>query len=100
IRARNVTGVQTCALPISDLRRVPSAVDRWRAHTTYTDPGPHAHLLRTLDPATETVSAVARNLIAHYRGEAAALPESTREDVNLRDRKSVVQGKRLESGGR
>ena len=69
---------------MTDLRRVPSAVDRWRAHTTYTDPGPHAHLLRTLDPATETVSAVARNLIAHYRGEAAALPESTREDVNLR----------------
>lgn len=68
----------TAIRPLSD------AVERYTRHSRYTDPGQHADLLRQVDPRTEAVGAVARNLIAHYRGEAAALPARTREDVNLR----------------
>ncbi len=69
---------------MTDLRTPSSAVDRWRRHSAYTDPGEHADLVRALDPDPEAVSAVARNLIAHYRGEADALPASTRSDIHLR----------------
>ena len=63
---------------------LPDAVAAYARHSRYSDPGDHAGLLRRVDPSTAAVSAVARNLIAHYRGEAAALPAHTREDVNLR----------------
>ena len=69
---------------MTDLREPTSAVDRWTRHSAYSDPGEHAPLLRALDPAPAAISAVARNLIAHYRGEAAALPASTRADIHLR----------------
>ncbi|WP_147917556.1 transglutaminase-like domain-containing protein [Ruania zhangjianzhongii] len=69
---------------MTDLPALPDAVARYTRHSTYTDPGEHAALLRAVTPSTEGVSAVARNLIAHYRGEAAVLPAATREDVNLR----------------
>ena len=63
---------------------LPDAVAPYARHSRYSDPGEHADLLRQVDPSTEAVSAVARNLIAHYRGEAAVLPAHTRKDVNLR----------------
>lgn len=66
------------------LRPRPDAVERDARHSRYSDPGQYADLLRQVDPDTEALSAVARNLIAHYRGEAAALPAHTRGDVNLR----------------
>lgn len=69
---------------MTDLKTASSAVERYTRHSPYSDPSEHAHLLRDLDPNTEALSAVARNLIAHYRGEAAVLPSATREDVNLR----------------
>lgn len=69
---------------MTDLPTTPDAVRRYARHSRYTDPGEHADLLRQVDPSTAGVCAVARNLIAHYRGEAAALPAATREDVNLR----------------
>ncbi|WP_022916398.1 transglutaminase-like domain-containing protein [Ruania albidiflava] len=66
------------------LRDLPSAVDRWTRHSAYSDPGPYGDLLRAVDPTTEAVSATARNLIAHYRGEAHLVPASTRADIHLR----------------
>lgn len=69
---------------MTDLRTPPDAVERYARHSRYSNPGAHAGLLQEVDPSTAAVSAVARNLIAHYRGEAQALPAHTREDVNLR----------------
>ena len=69
---------------MTELSTASDAVDRYARHTRYTDPGTHARALQEVDPGTEAVSAVARNLIAHYRGEADALPPHTREEVNLR----------------
>lgn len=69
---------------MTDLRTPSSAVEGYRRHSTYSDPGAHAHLLRDLDPSTEALAAVARNVIAHYRGEAAVLPAGTRADIHLR----------------
>lgn len=37
-----------------------------------------------MPPSIESVSAIARNVIAHYRSRAAELPEATRPDVDLR----------------
>ncbi|WP_154793932.1 transglutaminase-like domain-containing protein [Occultella kanbiaonis] len=62
----------------------PDAVARYARHSRYSDPGPHADLLRAVNPTIADVSAAARNLIAHYRGEQAQLPESTRGDIDLR----------------
>lgn len=58
--------------------------DVWAEHTPYSDPGRHAALLQSVPPDEAEISAVARNLIAHYRASRARLPESTREDVNAR----------------
>lgn len=64
--------------------RVPDAVARYARHTTYSDPGAHADLLRAVTPTITGASAVARNLIAHYRGEQHQLPQSTQPDIDLR----------------
>ncbi|USQ81109.1 transglutaminase-like domain-containing protein [Ornithinimicrobium faecis] len=53
-------------------------------HTSYSDPGPWALLLSAVDPTVEAVSTAVRNVIAHYRGEQAILPEHTREDIHGR----------------
>ncbi len=58
------------------------------SHTAYSEPGAYAPLL---DQALEgrpdvvaAVSALARNLIVHYRASGRALPEATAEEINLR----------------
>lgn len=67
-------------------RRVDSsdAVARYARHSAYSDPGEHADLLRAVTPTIADASAVARNLIAHYRGEQASLPLQTQPDIDLR----------------
>jgi Transglutaminase-like superfamily len=52
--------------------------------TAYSDPRRWAHLLDEIDPTLNGVAFMARNVVAHYRAEAAELPESTREDISLR----------------
>lgn len=69
---------------MTDLSTPPDAVERYTRHSRYSDPGEHAALLRAVPPSTEAVSAVARNLIVHYREAMQAPPAATREDVNLR----------------
>jgi Transglutaminase-like superfamily len=53
-------------------------------HSAYSDPGRLAALLAELPTEPGALSAVARNVIAHYRAQADGLPEETRQDIHLR----------------
>lgn len=54
------------------------------AHSPYSDPGTYAELLSALPTDPAELSAVARNLIVHYRASGHELPEATRHEVNSR----------------
>jgi hypothetical protein len=56
----------------------------YAAHSTYSDPGRLGHLLGATPTDVTALSEVARNVIAHYRVQAADLPESTRNEIDLR----------------
>jgi hypothetical protein len=56
----------------------------WTTHSSYTDPGRHAGLLEAVPADITGLSAVARNVIVHYRASEADLPMETRDDVNRR----------------
>jgi hypothetical protein len=60
-----------------------AAVDH-TAHTAYSDPGAHAGLLDALPTDPAALSAVARNVIVHYRASVEQLPDDTRDDICLR----------------
>ncbi|MFF2620235.1 transglutaminase-like domain-containing protein [Oerskovia jenensis] len=60
------------------------AVARWVAHSPYSSPGEHAHLLRAAPTAPDALGQVARNVIAHYRAEAAVMPAERATDVDSR----------------
>ena len=53
-------------------------------HTAYSDPGPYAALLAAVPTEPSALSAVARNVIVHYRHSGHVLPETTRGDVHAR----------------
>ncbi|MCK0113370.1 transglutaminase-like domain-containing protein [Ornithinimicrobium sp. F0845] len=53
-------------------------------HTAYSDPGPWADLLTAVEPDPAVLSAVARNVIVHYRDDAVATPPHTRDDIHAR----------------
>ncbi len=50
----------------------------------FSDPGRFADLLDTLPVHPAGLSAVARNVIVHYRASGHVLPDATRDDINLR----------------
>ncbi len=54
----------------------------WTRHTAYSDPGRHRPLLRDLSASVGDASAVARNVIRHYRAEPG--PEHRRDEVDSR----------------
>ena len=54
------------------------------AHSPYSDPGEHAPLLAALPTDPAALSAVARNVIVHYRADAEGLPSSSDDDIDLR----------------
>lgn len=56
----------------------------WIRQTPLSDPGRHGALLEEVAPTPAEIGPVVRNLLAHYRAEAAGLPVSSREDINLR----------------
>jgi Transglutaminase-like superfamily len=56
----------------------------YAAHSAYSDPGRWAGLLDALPVDAQGLSAVSRNVIAHYRANADELPEATRDEINLR----------------
>lgn len=43
-----------------------AALDRYRTHTAFTDPGAHAALLRTLPADPDALAAAVRGLVVHY----------------------------------
>lgn len=56
----------------------------WKAHTPFSDPGQHAHLLRDLPNDVETLSRAARNVIVHYRAQLPEFSDSRLPEVNSR----------------
>ncbi|MGI9597129.1 MAG: transglutaminase domain-containing protein [Acidimicrobiales bacterium] len=60
-----------------------SVVDH-SAQTGYSDPGRLAELFDAVPPTIEGVSAMARNLVVHYRASGRELPEHSRDDIALR----------------
>ena len=55
-----------------------------RRHSAYSDPGRHVTLLDNLPTDLSALSAIARNVIVHYRDAADRLPEATRADIHNR----------------
>lgn len=62
---------------------VQSVIDH-AAHSRFSDPGAHADLVDGLPTDPDGLSAVARNLIVHYRASGHELPVETRGDINSR----------------
>ncbi len=60
-----------------------AAIDHAR-HTAYTSPGTYAGLLAALPTTPDELSAVARNVVVHYRASGEVLPDATRGEVNSR----------------
>ncbi|MGW0231983.1 transglutaminase domain-containing protein [Actinopolymorpha singaporensis] len=56
----------------------------WSRHSRYSDPGRFASLLDAVPTDIPGLSAVARNVIVHYRASGHELPAATRKDVNSR----------------
>jgi hypothetical protein len=53
-------------------------------HTPYSDPGAYEALVIALPTEPAELSAVARNVIVHYRASGHQLPDESREEVNSR----------------
>lgn len=64
-------------------RDAPAVVDH-SSQSAYSDPRDWSTLFDDIDPTIETVSSMARNVVAHYRAQAADLPEFSRDDISLR----------------
>jgi hypothetical protein len=50
----------------------------------YSDPRECAGLFDEIEPTVQAVSAMARNVVVHYRASGRQLPEHSREDISLR----------------
>ncbi len=61
----------------------PGVIDHG-AHTPYSDPGRFRPLVADLPTDPDGLSAVARNVVVHYRASGHELPSETRADVNAR----------------
>jgi hypothetical protein len=65
---------------VEDVRAV---VDH-ASQSEYSDPGNCAVLFDDIKPTIDDVSAMARNVVAHYRARAAELPDHSKDDIDLR----------------
>jgi|ERR687898_951833 hypothetical protein len=52
--------------------------------SVYSDPRECAGLFDEIEPTVQAVSAMARNVVVHYRASGRQLPEHSREDISLR----------------
>lgn len=68
----------------------PEGVIDYSSQTAYSDPGPWASLFEDIEATIEGVSALARNLVVHYRAHRDVLPEASREDLSLRWVESIL----------
>ncbi|MEL6985749.1 MAG: transglutaminase domain-containing protein [Actinomycetota bacterium] len=62
----------------------PSAALDHAIHTAFSDPGRHRDRVEQLPTDVAGLSAVARNVIVHYRASGHELPTSSRDDINAR----------------
>ncbi len=53
-------------------------------HSEFSDPGRWAHLLREVPATLTDATATVRNVIVHYRNSGQVLPETSRDDIDLR----------------
>lgn len=72
------------------MSEAPSVVDHTK-QTAYSDPAGHAALFDDIDPTIEAVSAMSRNVVAHYRAQAQLLPPDSRDDIELRWVASILE---------
>jgi hypothetical protein len=68
-----------------------SAVEDHSTQSPYSDPGRWARLFDEIQPSVASVSAMARNVVAHYRAQAEQLPESSRDDISLRWAEAILE---------
>lgn len=61
----------------------PGVVDH-ASHSAFSDPGRHADRIEGLPTGPERLSALARNLIVHYRASGHELPDGSRDDIDAR----------------
>lgn len=61
-----------------------AALDRYRAHTPFTDPGAHAALLRTLPADPDGLAAAVRGLVVHYVASGRTFPPDRLADIDSR----------------
>src|SRR5687768_2169299 len=59
--------------------------------TEYSDPGQWADLFDETSPTVTKVSAMARNLVVHYRSSRCELPSTSRDDINLRWVEAILE---------
>jgi Transglutaminase-like superfamily len=69
---------------------VPTTVVDHSVQSRCSNPGTWAGLLDDITPTIASTSAMARNVVAHYRAQAEALPESSRNDIGLRWAESIL----------
>ena len=60
-------------------------------HTPFSNPGPYADLVAESPADPVSLSAVARNLIVHYRASGRELPAETRDDINARWLETILE---------
>jgi transglutaminase-like putative cysteine protease len=53
-------------------------------HSPFTEPGPYSASPDDVEPDVPSVSAIARNVIVHYRHSRVTLPETSSEDIHAR----------------
>lgn len=63
---------------------VETFLERWRVQSRFSEPGRFADLLEPIPADPATLSALARNVIVHYRASGHALPRWSQGDINLR----------------
>lgn len=61
-----------------------AALDRYRAHTPFTDPGVHAALLRTLPADPDALAAAVRGLVVHYVASGRTFAPDRLADIDSR----------------
>lgn len=69
--------------PMSSATPCPAVVDH-AVHTRFSDPDGHAGALAAVPADPAELSAVARNVIVHYRASGRGLPESSAQDIHSR----------------
>lgn len=66
------------------LSSVEARLDRYRSHSPFTDPGPHADLLRRAGTDFAALHATVENLVDHYRATPGGVGPEQLDDIDRR----------------